>query len=187
MELRDIIPTTGTGGNNNGTTNQYQYFGLATGFNELALTGEFDIDNFDPTEIWLNSEYVRNLAFHQTAIAAKAVNNRGATSTADPAGAFKGGNNGFYFNANVGQKVLLQRWDWNAMVGYKYIQSDSVIDAFNDSDFGLGGTNLQGYIVGGNLALSPKVWIRLRYLSADSIVGPTYKADVFQFDLNGKF
>ena len=187
MELRDIIPTTGTGGNDNGTINQYQYFGLASGFNELALTGEFDIDNFVPTEIWLNSEYVRNLAFHQTAIAAKAVNNRGATSTADPAGAFKGGNNGFYFNANVGQKVLLQRWDWNAMVGYKYIQSDSVIDAFNDSDFGLGGTNLQGYIVGGNLALSPKVWIRLRYLSADSIVGPTYKADVFQFDLNGKF
>ena len=73
------------------------------------------------------------------------------------------------------------------MVGYKYIQSDAVVDAFNDSDFGLGGTNLQGYIVGGSLALSPKVWIRLRYLSADSIIGPTYKADVFQFDLNGKF
>ncbi len=187
MELRDIIPTTGTGGNNDGTTNQYQYFGLASGFNELALTGEFDIDNFDPADIWLNGEYVHNFAFNQTAIAAKAVNNRGPATTANSTGTYDGGNNGFYVNANVGQKVLAARWDWNAMVGYKYIQSDSVVDAFNDSDFGLGGTNLQGYIVGGNLALSPKVWIRLRYLSADSIIGPTYKADVFQFDLNGKF
>lgn len=187
MELRDIIPTTGTGGNNNGTTNQYQYFGLASGFNELALTGEFDINNFDPADIWLNGEYVHNFAFNQAAIAAKAVNNRGPVSTANPIGSYDGGNNGFYVNANVGQKQLNALWDWNAMIGYKYIQSDSVVDAFNDSDFGLGGTNLQGYIVGGNLALSPKVWIRLRYLSADSIVGPTYKADVFQFDLNGKF
>jgi hypothetical protein len=187
MELRDIVPTTGPGGNNDGTTNQYQYFGLASGFNELALTGEFDVNNFDPADIWLDGEYVHNFAFNQAAIAVKAVNNRGATSTANPTGTYDGGNNGFYFNANVGQKVLAARWDWNAMVGYKYIQSDSVVDAFNDSDFGLGGTNLQGYIVGGNLALSPKVWIRLRYLSADSIIGPTYKADVFQFDLNGKF
>ncbi len=188
MELRDIVPTTGPGGNNDGTTNQYQYFGLASGFNELALTGEFDINNFDPADIWLNGEYVHNFAFNQAAIAGRfPVNNRGAASTANPTGTYDGGNNGFYFNANVGQKVLAARWDWNAMVGYKYIQSDAVVDAFNDSDFGLGGTNLQGYIVGGNLALSPKVWIRLRYLSADSIIGPTYKADVFQFDLNGKF
>ncbi len=187
MELRDIVPTTGAGGNNNGTTSQYQYFGLASGFNELALTGEFDVNNFDPTDIWLNGEFVHNFAFNQAAIAVKAVNNRGPASTANPEGSYDGGNNGYYFNANVGQKVLAARWDWNAMVGYKYIESDSVVDAFNDSDFGLGGTNLQGYIVGGNLALSPKVWIRLRYLSADSIIGPTYKADVFQFDLNGKF
>ena len=187
MALRDIVPTTGTGGNSDGTTNQYQYFGLASGFNELALTGEFDINNFDPQDIWLNGEFVHNFAFNQAAIATKAVNNRGSTSTTNTTGTYEGGNNGYYLNANAGQKVLNARWDWNAMVGYKYIQSDAVVDAFNDSDFGLGGTNLQGYIVGGSLALSPKVWIRLRYLSADSIVGPTYKADVFQFDLNGKF
>jgi len=62
-----------------------------------------------------------------------------------------------------------------------------VVDAFNDSDFGLGGTNLKGYIVGGSVALSKNVWIRLRYMSSDSIAGPPYNVDVFQFDLNGKF
>ena len=31
--------------------------------------------------------------------------------------------------------------------------SDAVIDAFTDPDFGLGGTNLKGYTVGGSWAL----------------------------------
>ncbi len=187
MALRDIVPTTGTGGNNNGTTNQYQYFGLASGFSELAFTGEFDVNNFDPTDIWLVAEYVHNLAFNKQNIDSKAVNNRGSTSVSATAGTFDGGNNGIYVNANIGLKQLTQRWDWNAMLGYKYIQSDAVVDGFNDSDFGLGGTNLKGYIVGANIALGTNVWVRLRYMSADSIVGPPYKSDVFQFDLNGKF
>jgi hypothetical protein len=187
MALRDIVPTTGTGGNNNGTIDQYQYFGLASGFSELALTGEFDVHNFDPTELWLVSEFEHNLAFSKSDIATKAVNNRGGTSASDTSGAYAGGDNAVYVNANVGAKALTKRWDWNAMVGYKYIESDSVIDAFNDSDFGLGGTNLKGYIVGGNVAVGQNVWVRLRYLSADSIAGPPYKVDVLQLDLNGKF
>jgi hypothetical protein len=187
MALRDIIPTTGTGGNADDTTLQYQYFGLASGFNDLALDGEFDLDHFDPTDIWLNGEYVRNLAFSKNDVASKAVNNRGSTSVADPTGSFVGGNTGYFVNANIGTKVLKQRWDWNATVGYKYVESDAVIDGLDDSDFGLGGTNLKGYIVGGNVALAKQVWIRLRYLSADAIAGPPYKADVFQFDLNAKF
>jgi hypothetical protein len=151
----------------------------------LALTGEFDVNNFDPTDIWLVGEGVHNLAFNKNDIASKAVNNRGPSASST--GAFDGGSNGVYVNANIGSKQLTQRWDWNAMLGYKYIESDAVVDAFNDSDFGLGGTNLKGYIVGGSVALSSNVWIRLRYMSADSIAGPPYDVDVFQFDLNGKF
>ena len=184
MSLRNIIPTTA---NDNGTIDQYQYFGLASGFNELAFTGEFDARNFDPTDIWLVGEYVHNLAFNKQDIANKAVNNRGGTTISNAVGGYEGGDNGFYVNVNVGAKQLTQRWDWNAMLGYKYIESDAVVDAFNDSDFGLGGTNLKGYILSGNVALEKNVWVRLRYMSADSIVGPPYKSDVFQFDLNAKF
>ncbi len=180
MPLRNIVPTAANG---YGTTLQYQYFGLASGFNELALTGEFDVSNFDPTHIWLNGEYVNNLAFNKSDIA-----NKATISPAVPSrGVFVGGNNGYFVYANIGQKVLEQRWDWNAMLGYKYIESDAVVDAYNDSDFGLGGTNLKGYIIGGNVALSKQVWVRLRYLTADSIAGQAYKADVFQLDLNAKF
>jgi hypothetical protein len=183
MALRNIIPTAA---NNNGATDQFQYFGLASGFNELALTGQVDVSNFDPTHIWLNGEYVRNLAFNKNDIENKAVNNRGGTADGS-LGGFDGGDVGYYINASIGQPVLRRRWDWNASLGYRYIESDAVVDAFNDSDFGLGGTNLKGYTVGGNLALTPKVWVRLRYMSADSIAGPTYDSDVVQLDLNAKF
>ena len=184
MALRDLVPVYNS---SNEQIDEYQYFGLASGFNELALTGEFDVDNFDPTDIWLNGEYVNNLAFSKSSVASKAVNNVVNVTTANPAGTFVGGNNGYYINANIGDKELQQRWDWNVMLGYKYIESDAVMDAFNDSDFGMGGTNLKGYIVGGNVALSKRVWVRMRYLSADSIAGPPYSSDVFQFDLNAKF
>ena len=67
------------------------------------------------------------------------------------------------------------------------VESDAVIDGFTDSDFGAGGTNLKGYTVGGALALGPRVWLGLRWMSAEEIAGPTYKSDVLLFDINGKF
>ena len=183
MALRDIIATTA---NNDGTTLQYQYFGLASSFNELAFTGQFDVGNFDPTHIWVTGEYVLNTAFVKSNVSNKAVNNR-SSAPAGSTGAFAGGNNGYYVTANVGDKVLSQLWDWNASLGYKYVESDAVIDGFTDSDFGLGGTNLKGYLLASNVALGKRVWVRLRYMSANSIAGAPYKADVVQADLNAKF
>ena len=61
------------------------------------------------------------------------------------------------------------------------------IDAFVDSDFGLGGTNLKGYFVGGNLGLATNVWASARWMSANNIAGVPYAVDVVQVDLNAKF
>jgi hypothetical protein len=46
---------------------------------------------------------------------------------------------------------------------------------------------MKGFTVGGQLALSPNVWVGLRWMGADSIAGPTNKIDIIQFDLNSKF
>ena len=61
------------------------------------------------------------------------------------------------------------------------------MDAFNDSDFGLGGTNVKGYCVFGALALSPRVALGLRWMSANQVAGPTFQRDIFQFDFNAKY
>ena len=102
-------------------------------------------------------------------------------------GAFAGGDTGWLVNLNFGAPKLQKRWDWNASIGYRYVESDAVIDGFCDSDFGGGGTNLKGFTLGGGLGLSSRVWLAARWMSADSIAGPTYKEDIFQFDINAKF
>jgi hypothetical protein len=108
------------------------------------------------------------------------VNNNGSNG-------FEGGSVAWTVRFNLGKALLEKSWDWNLNLGYRYVESDAVVDGFTDSDFGGGGTNLQGYTIGGNLALAPFVSAGLRWLSADSIDGPTFKEDIIQFDLNAKF
>lgn len=185
MALRDIIPDAGNGF---GTTNQFQYFGLASRFRNVVVTAQLDLGYFHPIHVVLDGEYVRNVAFDRDAVAAKALANPLPPGpTAPNTGAYAGGNNGWFARMTVGHKELKELLDWNAHVGYKYLESDAVIDAFTGSDFGLGGTNLKGYIVGGNVALSPSVWTSLRWMSANSIAGSPFAVDVLQVDLNAKF
>ena len=61
---------------------------------------------------------------------------------------------------------------WRAFVAYHYAERDSLLDAFTDSDIHRGGTDAEGYIIGGELGLTNNTWARLRYLSADEIDGP---------------
>ena len=180
MALRDIIPTAQ---NDYGAIDQFQYYGLATPFREAAVTGRLDYGKFDPFHVSLSGEFITNTAFDRSAIAAKAVNNTGA------GGAYNGGPNAWIVNFKVGSAALEKRWDWNAGANYRYVQSDSVVDGFTDSDFGtpLSGTNLKGYTIYGSLALAPRVWMFLRWMSADAIAGPPYKNDMIQFDINTKF
>ena len=186
MALRDIVPDAS---NDFGAINQWQYFGLATPYQNVAFAGRLNYDRFAPFRVSLSGEFVKNVAFNSSEINGKAVNNRGALddSLSDDIGAFAGGDTAWTVQLQVGTAGLEKRWDWNVGFGYRYVESDAVIDGFTESDFGGGGTNLKGYVVGGNLALSSNVWVGVRWMSAESIAGPQYKEDVLQFDLNAKF
>ena len=168
----------------------YEYFGLASPFRELALTGQLDYSHFDPFHILLIAEYVNNLAFDRGAIedSGPAIlpgpqNNNNADGT------FAGGGVGYDVRLTVGAPALEKRWDWNVNLTYRYLESDAVVDAFNDADFGgyITGTNLKGYIIGANLALAQRVWASVRFLSADAIAGPPLKTDTLQLDISAKF
>ena len=87
----------------------------------------------------------------------------------------------------LGQIALQKRWDWNSTFGYRRVESDAVVDGFNDSDFGGGGTNVRGFYVNANLALAKRVWVSAKWMSASQIIGPVFKNDILQIDLNGKF
>jgi hypothetical protein len=188
--------------NNFGAWYQYQYFGLASPFKDLVLSARLDLGHFHPVHIVLDGEYVRNVAWNRDDVANRmlALNASlppangiiplgptvGCTSLPCPQ-VYTGGNQGWLGRMTVGHRELRALWDWNAFAGYKYLESDAVIDAFADSDFGLGGTNLKGYFIGGSLGLGPNVWATARWLSANQVAGAPYAVDVFQLDLNARF
>lgn len=178
--LRNIIPGAY---NLQGTTGQFQYYGLVSEFRPLVAAGQLDLKHFHPVDVTLDGEYVVNTAFNYNLMNAVAVNNRQFGNV----GAFNGGNIGWFARMTVGEKDFMHPWGWSVNFGYKYLQSDAVIDSFTDPYFGLGGTNLKGYIIGGNLGISKNVWTSLRWMSADNIGGSQFKSDVFQLDLQARY
>ena len=202
MALRNIIPSAL---NNFGTSQQYQYFGLATPFHELAYTAKIDYDGFEPCQVSLMGEFSKNLAFNRDDIESKAVNNRGAvaapaasttttaadgtttTTTPTPVGKYEGGDTAWGVTLQLGKSAFEKRGDWSLSFGYRYIESDALVDGFTDSDFGNGGTNMKGYIVGGSVALSKSTRVGLKWMGATQIAGPPLKSDILFLDLNSKF
>ncbi len=177
--IRNITPT---GLNGFGTTNQFQYFGLASEFRQIAWAGRLDFNHFEPLQVSLLGEYVKNMAFDRSAINTFAVNNGGA-------GAFAGGDTAWYLGMNVGKAITAfdQRGDWAAGIGYRYVESDAVVDGFTDSVFGGGGTNMEGYTLSAAMALSKRTMMRVAYMSASQVAGPVLKTDVILLDFSAKF
>jgi len=190
MPLRDILPDVS---NDFGAINQWQYFGLVTPFENFVLTGELGYDGFEPVRVSVVGEFVQNLAFNSDQINEVAVNNRGAVVADDPdidtssVGAYEGEGYAWLIDLVVGHAELDQAGAWQMSLGYRYIGSDAVVDGFNDSDFGLGGTNMKGFTAAARLALNPHVYVGVRWFGAESIAGPQFDMNIFQVDLGAKF
>jgi hypothetical protein len=176
MPIRNIVPDP-----SNPNAPQPQFFGLASQFHVLDVHGRFDIKNFDPINIAIEGDYLKNLAFNRNTAGRFAANNLGANN------AYQGGDTGYMVKLTVGHEKLEKLWDWNTSIAYKYLESDATLDALTDSDFHLGGTNAKGYVLTGNLALNKNAWLAGTWLSTNQVSGPTYAVDVLLVDLNAKF
>jgi Putative porin len=199
MLLRNIDNTSSN--NSFGNALQFQYFGLLQKYRPVVASASVDLADFQPYHIVVDGEFVWNSAFNRGLTAAgtglssttgitapgMAVNNRAGTSDGLTIGPFNGGDKGWMTRVTVGNREIKHFGDWNAHVGYKYLESDATLDAFVDSDFGLGGTNLKGYFLGANYGLSENVWASMRWMSANNIGGVPFAVDVLLVDLNAKF
>ena len=75
--------------------------------------------------------------------------------------------------------------------------SFAVLDAFTDSDMGLGGTNLKGFVLGGSYGIYRDTAVGLRWYSARNIqsmtydptavTGQRYEVDTVMMDMNVRF
>jgi Putative porin len=96
-------------------------------------------------------------------------------------------NKGYQMEAGFGDPALGAFGRWRAVLGYRYLQRDAVLDAFTDTDFHAGGTDARGYYLTGDFGLGARTFARLRYLSANEIDGFRYGVDVLQLDFNTSF
>ena len=115
LKVRDALPEQQSSFDlaSYGAGNQWQYFGLATPFHELAITGKLDYGHFDPFHIWLAGEYVQNLAFDRNAIENSGPSKlRGPVNNIGPGGVFNGGNTAWIATLNLGHVAMEKAWDW---------------------------------------------------------------------------
>jgi hypothetical protein len=152
-------------------------FALAAHFRLIDLAATYELA-FPRYSLAVTAEAVRNIGYNLADIEALAQPAQPITSPQD---------HGYVADISFGDPTVLERWAWRARIGYRYVQSDAVIDAWTDADFHEGGTNAVGYYLWGDLGLAHNVWVRLRYLSANEITGPRYGVDILQLDLNTRF
>ncbi|CAH0348268.1 MAG: putative porin [Sphingobium sp.] len=183
-----------------------QYFGLASKFRILNAHISADYMPSDHFGVRFEGEYAKNLGFDRAAVVARAINNLGAAVTVPAptetdANATKttypylGGDAGWQARLTLGSALDLNPdRDWNVkkggynfVLGYRRIESDAVIDAFADSDFGLGGTNFKGWFIGGNYAIGKNTMFGARWVNADEVAGAPLSVDRLFVDLVTRF
>lgn len=141
----------------NGTQNYL--WGLASKFNELNLSTNFDVTVFGPIHALLSADWVSNLGFKRREILGRTgyLVNRETT--------------GWQTQLTIGNPKLQEKGAWQAWLGYRYLQRDSTLDAFTDQDFHLGGTDAKGYYLGASYMFEKNTALALRWFSAKQIDG----------------
>ncbi len=184
--IRNIFPLPGTSPS---VSPDPQYYGLASRFNVLDIHPRVDVTTYHPIDISIEGELIKNLAYNQAAILTHGPVNGpvGPQNNIGSNGHYQGGDTGYMVKATLGQLKMHRLWDWNVFLSYRYLQTDATLDAIADADFHQGGTNAQGYILGGNLGIAHNTWLNFRYFSTEAIAGPHYGADTIFLDLNSSF
>lgn len=159
-------------------------FALASKFRIVDLNASLDLAQFDPYVLRISGNYLENVGFNREEIRSRTGLNIDPRTT------------GYQGTVFFGKTQIKERHDWHVFVIYRRLQRDAVVDAFNDPDFNLGGTNHKGYQIGLRYGLANDLWVRARWTSADQIDSTAlpgastpvrFGADVLQVDLNSRF
>ena len=158
-----------------------QKFALASQFRDLDILAVMDLAYWDPVHVVISGDYIKNIAFNAQEVSL--LSGRPVNQMQDYA---------YRAGLLVGYPTPRKFLQWNVFAYYKYVGTDSVVDAFDDQDFALGGTNAKGWIVGAELGLTKNVWLTARWFTSDEIspfqnsTGP-FSVDVFEFDTHAAF
>jgi hypothetical protein len=164
-------------------------WGLASRFKPVNLTAELNFLQFFPVTVRLGFDYVRNLGFDLNDI-------RNRSGIADLE--LSKQTAGYQFKTTVGHERVEKLGQWQGFLTFRRLERDAWLDAFTDTTWHLGGTNYQGWSMGGQYGVGPRTSVGMRYTTThnlgDKMVysptlsnNATLKIDVFQLEANVRF
>jgi hypothetical protein len=164
-------------------------WGLASRFRPLTLSADMMFMQFFPITVKASFDYIKNLGFNLQDI-------RDRSGQSDLM--LTKQNTAVQAKLVVGAEKVEKPGQWQTYLAFRRLERDAWIDAFADPNWNLGGTNYQGWSLGGQYGIGPSTSLGLRYYSTRNISDPivyspslsnnaTLKIDVLQFELTARF
>jgi hypothetical protein len=180
------------------TTNASRW-GLASKFRPVNLTASLSLDQFEPVNVGMSLDYVKNSAFDIADIQRRA----NSAAVADLANK----TTGLQARFSVGSKSMSEKGSWNSFFAMRRFDRDAWVDALTDTTWNLGGTSYKGYSVGGAYAFDRRSTVGLRWTStrnlddgrrflsnpndpaslSGNLSSSPLKIDVIQLEVNARF
>ncbi|MBA2658502.1 MAG: putative porin [Nitrosospira sp.] len=148
---------------------------LAADYRLANLTVVTDYSRFKPIHVIGTVDYVRNVGYDQHKIFVRTGQNIAPQTEA------------YQVRLTVGYPIIAERHQWQVFGFYRRSERDSMLDAFTDSNYLMGGTNHKGYTIQGLYGVARNTWFGLRYMSYDQISGLPLGIDSINLDLNARF
>lgn len=174
-------------------------WGLASKFHPVNITAGMSFSQFDPVQLGVTFDYVKNSGFDLADIQRRA----GSSALSDLAEK----NKGLQLRFQIGSLKFGERGSWNSFFALRRFERDAWVDAFTDTTWHLGGTNYSGFSLGGNYAFDNNTSFGLRFTStrnlddkrrflavpgdptslSGNLSSAPLKIDVLQLELSTKF
>lgn len=148
---------------------------LAADYRVANVTMVADYSRFKPIHVIATADYARNVGYDQGKILARTGQN------------IKPETDAYQIRLTVGYPVISERHQWQVFGFYRHSERDSMLDAFTDSNYLLGGTNHKGYTLHALYGVARNTWLGLRYNSYNQIRGLPLAIDSINLDLNARF
>jgi hypothetical protein len=176
---------------NDPTSTAAPTWGLASRFRPINLMSALTLNHFDPVALTMQLDWVRNGAFDVAEIEQRA---------GVPLGELADRTTGVQAKVQLGVPQLAAAGQWQLFGAWRRFERDAWIDGFTDTTWHVGGTNYQGWQLGGHYAFDRRTSLGLRLTSTRNLddgvrdasgvplaSNNPLKIDVLQVDLNTRF
>lgn len=175
-------------------------WGLASKFLPVNLSADLTFSQFNPFNIRLSADYVKNVGFKLDEIRTRS----GLTNGNGQALPLASQTTAVQLKLVAGVDQIDRAGQWQGTLAFRRLERDAWVDAFTDTTWHLGGTNYQGWSLGGQMGVAPRTAVGLRWTSTRSLPDATIytdqfnntstslsntplKIDVLQLELNSRF